>query len=184
MIRMFQGGNGLNFTIYAVILLAGFWLRVPHFTPLALIGSDASEYVYCVQKGVFPHSPYVLHYWAGWVLNGFVRLDWGYSALSMVSSLAAIPLFGLMIGRLCRSQLAGWGAALVVTVAPVSIRFAGFQEVYAFQFFWLCLAWWGAICQRSGFLCGFGLGAAFATHSGTLFAIPATLLLFWQVRQR
>ena len=169
-----------NLAVYAILVLFAFWLRLPHFTPLALIGSDGSEYVYCVQQGVLPHSPYVLHYWVGWLLNLVVPLDWGYSALTMVSSLVAIPLFGLAIETLGSSRPAGWISALVLAVTPVSIRFAGFQEVYAFQFLWLCLAWWGGICRKSGLLCGIGMGAAFATHSGTLFAIPATLLLFRQ----
>ncbi|MCB9784862.1 MAG: hypothetical protein H6751_17975 [Candidatus Omnitrophica bacterium] len=165
---------------YALLILFAFLLRLPHFTPLALIGSDGSEYVYCVQEGVFPHSPYILHMWAGFLLNPIVRLDWGYSALSMVSNLLSILLFGGVVRALTGSFWSGWFAALVLTVTPVSIRFAGFQEVYAFQFFWIALCWYLLLRKRSFFWSGVALGAAFSTHTGTVFAGPATAVLIYQ----
>lgn len=162
---------------YLLLLLFALFLRLPHFTPLALIGSDGSEYVYCVEEGYFPHSPYILHMAAGFVIDLFVSLDWGYSALSMAASLLSILLLGGVVHALTGSFWAGWFAALIHAVTPVSIRFAGFQEVYAYQLFWIVLGWFLLLRKKSHLWGGVAIGAAFATHTGTVFALPTTLLL-------
>ena len=164
---------------WAGLLLLAFWLRLPHFRSLAL-QFDEVEYAYCVEAGVLPHSPYLFFLWVGYLLRHFVSLDWGYSALSMVSSLLSIPLFALIARSLTSSKTGGWVSGMVLALAPISIEFAGRQEIYPFQFLLLSGAWYLGILRKKALLSGLLLGATFATHNGTLFALPATLLLFAQ----
>lgn len=173
-----------TFLVYSAILLFAFLLRAPHFTSVALIGPDSGEYVFCVTNHYLPHSPYLLHHWVGWFLHLVVPLDWGYAALSMVSSLLGIFFFGLTLQELSGSRIGGWTAALALAIVPVHIRFAGFQEVYSFQMFWIALSWWVIVCQKNFFLGGLVSGAAFVAHNGTVFAFPTTLLLLWSVWSR
>ena len=133
-----------------------------------------------MKSNQFPHSPYLMFLWIGYLLDQFVSLDWGYSALSMFSSILSMLLFGLTVRGLTGSRAAGLIAGLVLAIAPVSIRFAGRQEVYPFQFLLLSLALYFGIRRRWALPCGLALGAAFSTHTGTLFAVPATLVLLSQ----
>ncbi len=172
----------MNALFYLGLTLISLYLRIPHLSPLAVIGSDGSEYIYCVEKEVLPHSPYVLYLWMGFLLHQFVRLDWGYTGLSLVCSLVSTILFGRVIECLYKNRYAGWLAATVFTLLPVSIRYAGLQEVYAVQIFLIILACWALVVRSSAFGFGLALGAAITTHNGSLFAFPALFLLFRQRR--
>ncbi|MCB9769089.1 MAG: hypothetical protein H6752_12910 [Candidatus Omnitrophica bacterium] len=172
--------RNLDLVIWALLIGLAFWLRVPHFSPLAL-QFDEVEYAYCVKTNQFPHSPYLLFLWMGYLMKPFVSLDWGYSALSMVSSLATVFFIGSVAGKLTGSRTAGWMTALVWAIAPIALRVGAKQEVYAFQTCLLTLSWYLAVCHRKVLLSGLALGATFAAHNGTLFALPATLTLFYLV---
>ncbi len=163
---------------YLALTLVSLSLRIPHLSPLAVIGPDGSEYIYCVEKNQLPHSPYILFLWMGYLLRLFIRLDWGYMALSLVSSLVSAILFGRVIERLEGNRYAGWIAASVFSLVPVSIRYAGIQEVYAVQVFLIVLAWWVLVVHSSFFGYGLVIGAAVMTHNGTVFALPSLLFLF------
>ncbi len=170
----------VSILFYLVLTVVSLSLRIPHFSPLAVIGPDGSEYVYCVEKHQLPHSPYLLYMWMGFLLRRFIRLDWGYAGLSMVCSLVTTVLFGRVAEHLYRNRFAGWVAATVFALLPVSIRYSGLQEVYTVQIFWLVLAWWALVACSSPLGCGLAAGAAVTTHNGTVFALPALLLLFHQ----
>jgi hypothetical protein len=171
-----------NVIAYGCILALALYLILPHVPWLAVIGPDASEFIYCVEHHCLPHSPYLLFMWAGFLLKPFIRLDWGYSALSTVSALASIVFLGLTVERLHGSRVAGWTTALVMAIFPIAIRYAGLQEIYAMQLFMLSAAWWFASGGNS-VGCGLALGASLATHSGSLFAFPATLWIYSQSRR-
>ena len=153
-------------------------LRIHHFRPLAL-QFDEVEYAYCAESDLLPHSPYILFMWMGYLLRPFVSLDLGYSLLSLVSSLGSILFFGFLMRTLTRSALGGWIAGWVLALAPVSILFGGRQEVYAFQFLLLSMSWFVGVALQRRFLSGAFAGLALTAHTGTVFALPATLALFY-----
>lgn len=167
----------LNWTVWALIVIGAFLLRLPHFSPLAVVGIDSGIYVYCATNSLFPHSPYIIHSLIGVLLRPFVTLDLGYSVVSMVSSLVSILFFMGMMERLYKSRLAGWIAGIVLACSPVCARFAGIQEIYALQFFFLSWSWYVLSGGRRTFLAGLIFGVTVATHSGTVFALPTTLIL-------
>ncbi len=169
--------NPLDLLAWSILILLAFWLRLPHFCPLAL-NLDEVQYAYCAETKQFPHSPYLLFLWMGYLLHLFVSLDWGYSALSMASSLFTLYFLGAVAAKITGSKFAGWMTALAFAISPIAIRVAGKQEVYAFQLVLLSLAWYLWICRRSSLGAGLALGATIATHQGTLFALPGTLILF------
>lgn len=172
----------LHSTLYLALCVLFIFLLRPHIVRPALIGPDASEYIYCVEHHCLPHAPYILFLWAGFLLKPFVALDLGFVLLSVFSALGVLILFGLTIQNLYSSRLAGLLASLVMALSPAAIRYAGLQEIYPLQTFWVVLCWFLLTSGCSTFWAGLALGAALATHTGTLFAAPATLLLFCQTR--
>ncbi len=171
----------LNRAVYLAILVVAFLLRVPHFSPLAVVGVDTGIYVYCAENGYFPHAPYLVHSLIGLAMKPFVRLDWGFSAVSMISSLISILFFSWTMERLYQSRVAGWVAGVVLACTPICIRFAGIQEIYALQFLFLSWTWYVCSAGHHPLLAGLLFGTTMATHTGTIFTLPATLLLLWNV---
>ncbi len=169
----------LNRAVYLAIVVTACFLRVPHFSPLAVVGSDPAIYTYCAEHDLFPHAPYLVYSLIGLFLRSLVRLDWGYSAVSLVSSLMSILFFSWTVERSYRSRVAGWVAGVVLACTPICVRLAGIQEVYAVQFLFLSWTWYVCSGGNRPLLAGLLFGTTMATHSGTIFALPTTLLLLW-----
>lgn len=170
--------NSLAYSLFAVL---AFILIYPHLSPLAVIGPDVGEYIYCVHHKCLPHAPYILYLWLGFLLEPFVRLDWGYTGVSVISLIGGAILFGKSIERHYGSTVAGWIASLVIGITPVCIRYAGHQEIYAFQFFFIAACWYFAV-HRDPLLCGVLFGCAMCAHSGSIFALPSLVVLYAQAR--
>lgn len=167
---------------YIPLVLLGGLLRWHQFSALAVCGSDVGEYVYCVEHNQLPHSPYIGFLWIGYLLKPFIPLDMGYSLVSMVASLATLVLFGRFVSAMTHSRAAGWSSALALTLTPVAVRFGACQEVYSVLLFWLVCCWHAVWNLKKPFLAGLFMGCALITHSGVIFALPASLLLFIQAK--
>jgi hypothetical protein len=170
----------LNMAVYLAIMVVAMLLRSPHFSSLAVVGSDPAIYTYCAEHKIFPHAPYVIYTLVGLLLKNFVRLDWGYSVVSMISSLVSVLFFAWSVESLYRSRVAGWVAGFVLACTPICVRLAGIQEVYALQFLFLSMTWYVCSGGNHPLLAGLLFGTTMATHSGVIFALPTTLLLLWK----
>src|SRR5688572_28404239 len=94
-------------------------------------GWDPCEYVWAVDGGYLPHSPYIVYLWLGRLVSLVMPTDVGLSAVSLASGIIAIGVLSLLVRRQAGSSLAGGLAGAAYAVFPCAVWFSGIQEVYA-----------------------------------------------------
>ena len=163
--------------VLAAIAALGFLLRARCFHAYADTW-DPCEYVWAVEGGFLPHSPYILYLWLGRLLALAMPADVALSVISLVAGTGMLPLLALVVRRQTGSALAGCLAAAALAVFPCAVWFSGIQEVYALAGALLL----GAILAagRRGVagaaVSGALFGCALAAHTGMVFAAPAWIV--------
>ncbi|MGH9866907.1 MAG: hypothetical protein ACREAA_01915 [Candidatus Polarisedimenticolia bacterium] len=141
-------------------------------------GWDSCEYVWAVDGGYLPHSPYILYLWLGRLVSLVLPTDVGLSAVSLLSGIAAIGVSALLVRKQTGSSLAGGLAGAAYAVFPCAVWFSGIQEVYALAGalgLASMLAAWSAGTIPAA-VAGALFGAALATHTGMFFLLPAFIV--------
>jgi len=139
---------------------------------------DACEYVWAIEGGYLPHSPYLVHHVLGRMLATFMPAGFALSLLSFVAGSVAVPLLGVIVLRRTVDPVAAIAASFLLATAPVHAWYAGVQEIYVLQG-GLALAA-VLLATRPGrardFAAGSVMGVAFVAHNGTVFLVPAFAL--------
>jgi hypothetical protein len=161
----------------AALAIAALIPRVRCFHPYA-DSWDPCEYVWAVDGGYLPHSPYILYLWAGRLASLALPADIALSLISLACGLAAVAMVTMMGRRQGGDPVAGLVAGAAFAIFPCAVWFSGIQEVYA-----LAGALGLAACliagtrgPRAAVAGGALYGAALATHTGMVFIGPAFLL--------
>lgn len=146
-------------------------------------GWDPCEYVWALECGYLPHSPYVVYVGLGRLAQLVLPAASALSALSLIGGLALILCTAGFVHAQTRCALAACATAAALAVFPGAVRMSGQQEVYALVAP-LCVGACFA-AQRGGALqAGLWFGTALAMHSASVLVAPAWLLALARSERR
>ena len=96
--RVADPAGRLRWAGAGAVAILGLILRARTFHAYA-DGWDPCEFVWAVEGGFLPHSPYILYLWLGRVLSLAMPADVALSALSLAGGMAAVALLALLVRR-------------------------------------------------------------------------------------
>jgi hypothetical protein len=165
----------------AVATAMGIFLRARAFQSFAQ-SWDACEYVWAIDGGYLPHSPYLIHHLLGRLLATVLPAGLALSVISFVAGTMSVSLLGAIVFRRTENPVAAIASSLLLAAAPVHMWYSGVQEVYVLQGALVLAALLVATSARRGsdLAAGIAFGVAFAAHNGTAFLIPAFALALLQ----
>jgi len=138
-------------------------------------GWDPCEYVWALEGGYLPHSPYIVYVGLGRLAQLVLPAASALSALSLIGGLALVVCTAFLVHAQSRSTLAAFATAAALAVFPGAVRMSGLQEVYALAAPLCVGACLAASRGRPGWS-GIWFGAALAMHSAAVLVAPAWLL--------